>query len=510
MNYCARYLFAILFCAVQISAAAADIALISDSGETRKIADLTVTQNSGDLVFLERSDIERILKEHKLRESGLSGKGIIIIAKILHADIIAILNSSHDNKKTTPSSLRIFNAKNGFCLFDAALPPGIEEAAGFTGKQLKLALKKLVSKNKVKYVSILTVRNAGAPTKYRRRMEHIAMCIERGLIAMPELAVLERSELGMVSRERNISREQYALSPSAQLLDIEFSPAESSEKINLNIYVLDITGRELSRFTFRDCLRVDPDEILKRLAAYFKTAPPGIKTNIRQEAGRFFRQYKFHLRLKEYRAARSELESVIALEPDKLQYRRELMNLISQEAVEANSRFGGFDESIKAAYEVMKIDAEIKKEFPGYTGDPDGLIRIPYGMSHIWSNMNYLSAKQKLAAKKMLDQLRPKFLEGIKRLRYPFDLSDGINSPRELSNYDNYLRESSEHSLYFDYDASMKRHLEIVVEILNAFKEYNRNHSPKTPRALGFMPAISKDFSPPLTGRSKAPRHWRR
>ena len=205
------------------------IALIGDSEKTNQVADMVLAEmaDKDDLEFLERSAIEKVLEEHKLQKSGLSSKQIPVIAKILHTDIFAILSSAQINKKTIPSSLRIFDARNGFCLIDTALPTEMQKCTAF----IRNKLENLPSPKSFKFVSILAVRNVGAPAKYKRQMVHIAMDVERRLIAMPDLAVLERSELGLVNKERKISKKLFKLTPSAYLLDFEFAPAGSVDKL---------------------------------------------------------------------------------------------------------------------------------------------------------------------------------------------------------------------------------------------------------------------------------------
>ena len=147
------------------------IALIGDSKETNQVADMVLAKmaDNDDLEFLERSAIEKVLKEHKLEKSGLTSKQIPIIAKILHTDIFAVLSSAQVNKKTVPSSLRVFDARNGFCLIDTVLPADIEKCADFISSKLQ----NLPNPKSLKFISILAVSNTGAPAKYKRQMAHI-------------------------------------------------------------------------------------------------------------------------------------------------------------------------------------------------------------------------------------------------------------------------------------------------------------------------------------------------
>jgi len=306
------------------------IALIGDSEQTNQVADMVLAKlaNNDKLEFLERSAIEQVLKEHKLQGSGLNSKQIPLIANVLHADVFAVLSSAQVKNKTVPSSLRIFDARNGFCLLDTALPAKAEKCADFVNAKLKSAVKILSDPKSLKFVSILAVRNAGAPEKYKRQMANTAMEVERRLIAMPDVAVLERSELGLVNKERKITGKSFKLAPSAYLLDFEFSPASSADKVDLKVYVLNVSGKELTSFKFPDCLKTPPQQIIKVLAKYLKTSPPLQLSDNKEEARRFWAEYKYAARAGKYDTAEYKLETVIALVPDSPVYRHEMAKYV--------------------------------------------------------------------------------------------------------------------------------------------------------------------------------------
>jgi hypothetical protein len=431
------------------------VALIGDSKKTNQVADLVLAKMSDNdkLEFLERSAIEKVLKEHKLQDSGLSSKQIPVIAKFLHADVFAVLSSAQINKKVVPSSLRVFDARNGFCLIDTALPSEIDKCANFVSTKLKNAVKILANPQSLKFVSILAVRNVGAPKKYKRQMAHIAIELERRLIAMPDVAVLERSELGLVNKERKISNKLFKLASSGYLLDLEFTPASSVNKVDLKIYILNALGKELTSFNFPDCLKTKPQQIIKALAKYLKSSPPQQIASNREEAKRFFQEYKHDTS----DTAKNKLETAIALAPDNPKYLHELANYFQSSMNIRSYREGmqqRFMNALAKARRSMQICDEIKILFPNY----DSGRRIPlYNVAcfNTLSNLNCyygLTDEQKAETQKFLKEFRPKSLRELRNSYKQFDLSDGINSFEELSWYNWYITYSCQTFWYLDFE----------------------------------------------------------
>ena len=386
------------------------IALIGDSKETQQVADLVLAKmaDSNELEFLERAAIEKVLKEHNLQKSGLGSKQIPVIAKILHTDIFAVLSSAQIKKKTVPSSMRVFDARNGFCLIDTTLPPDIEKCSDFVSNKLK----KLPNPKSLKFVSILAVRNAGAPAKYKRQMANVAMEVERRLIAMPDVAVLERSELGLVNKERKISKKLFKLASSAYLLDFEFVPTSSADKVDLRIYVLNASGKELTSFKFPDCLKTEPEQIIKVLAKYLKTSPPVQITDNKEEAKRFFMEYEFFLQTGKYYIAKRKLEAAIALSPDNPDYLYELAKVIetlaSQEALKIVYNYRDrLPLWIDVLKKIVPIYDEIRANHPKYPKELYDINALRAIAAILTLNLDVKESERE-EVRKIMHDLRPK------------------------------------------------------------------------------------------------------
>jgi hypothetical protein len=484
MNMIKAFLKLLLCIGIVVSASAkTKIALVGDSEKTNQIADMALANmaNNNDLEFVERSAIEQVLKEHKLHDSGVTSKQIPMIAKLLHTDIYAVLSSAQVEKKTVPSSLRVFDARNGFCLVDAALPPGAEECVGFVNAKLNNAVKTLADHKKLKFVSILAVRNAGAPEKYKRQMTKIAIELERYLIAMPDIAVLERSELGLINKERKITKESFKLVPSAYLLDLEFSPGAAADKINLKIYILNTAGKELADFNFPDCLKNEPSEIMKALAKYLKAGSPDqITTDSKREAKRFWDEYKFFRQADQYSTAKHKLEAAVALCPDNPDYLYELaefsgyFSLKYYRSCPAN-KSERFMFLLKQVKDAIQIYDEHKANFSNYKKclyRISGIGRMRY---IIFSGASF-NKEQIEETRKVMRELRAKAFPEWRKFGWKADLSIGFSSTGEFKKGFRWLYSGCDLEWFLNYpdyyDYSYRR----TVEVLKATRIFLRKH----------------------------------
>ena len=96
----------LLFAGLTLCAEAKELALIGDD----KICVLLTVELSkdDDLQLLERAEIDKVLKEHKLSENKLAATQLVKLFP--HVDIFAVVRDKR---------LIVFNAQNGFRLMDA-------------------------------------------------------------------------------------------------------------------------------------------------------------------------------------------------------------------------------------------------------------------------------------------------------------------------------------------------------------------------------------------------------
>jgi len=250
------------------------VAVVGDSPDAEKTADmvLTVLSERKDIAVLERGEIDKLLREYKLARTGMTAAELAGFAKIAHVDLFAVINSAVKNKKNVVSSLLIFDAKSGFKLRELGLSGELEKDVKTVSKAISTASTQLHMTPKIIYVAVLAVRNAGVPSRYNPKLENVAGEVRRRLVAAPDIAVLERSRLGLVLKERRLSKEIHKLLPSAYLLDFEFSQGSSAKIVNLKLYLMSPSGKILKEFSYPDCIKESSgivNKIISDLGKYF-------------------------------------------------------------------------------------------------------------------------------------------------------------------------------------------------------------------------------------------------
>ena len=496
-----KTLFLTLFlCGCIQSFAKTKIALIGDSPKTKQIADMILVKqaNNKDIEFLERLEIEKVLNEHKLQYRGLDNKQMPLIARILHADVFAVLSSAKNDGKVEPSSIRIFDARSGFCLMDEPLPVQVENCVGFVSNKLMIAARNLTGRKKMKYVSILSVSNAGAPAKFENKLKQLAVLIERTLIGMPDFAVLERAKLDLVSRERRVTSRNNSLVPSAYLLDLEFVPGGTPDDVILNIYIYDATGKKLKKFKFDNCLERQLPDIIGKLASYFKSKPSVIAAaGNKKEAERFYREYLYNKYCGRLVTAKEKLNVAIAFDPYKPLYLHKLIMLIAEIAQKKTgiSSSQKFDELIVAGHEIIRLGKKLNREFPEYNKPVYPFEAILCAMLNIWNQPGLINKKQQAAAEALASEIRPIHKKQIKRFYWKFDFKDGINSSREFMYWEQYMCRPCRFWFYFNYDKVLEARFKVLTEYFKRNVEFNKKYPKKGCQIPSWLPIDSRKYS---------------
>ncbi len=213
----------IFFLVFSLFAAPVKVALIGDGNLVDPVtAELS---SASDFELLERSGIEKVLNEHKLNTIRLSAG--VLAKHFPHVDVFAVFTSNR---------LVVFNAKNGFRLWD--------DSPENATKKIVAAKNKLAVANPI-YLSIVSVRDVGIPHRLNPKIEEFVTLFEQQLIKSPTIQMLERSHLGTVSDERKLTRKQFALTPSARLLTLEFEPGSEATIVNVKLIVHNLANQKL-------------------------------------------------------------------------------------------------------------------------------------------------------------------------------------------------------------------------------------------------------------------------
>jgi hypothetical protein len=300
------------------------IALVSNekTEALRNVLTLAETQLSevAGIHLLERQAIDRVLAEQKLNLSGLvATEQAIVVGKLLGVDLFAVLEAGMDKKEA--AGLVVFDARTGVRLHDAAMPAGdLDKTVAGTVEAVKAARQKRRAIEKLHPVCLMTVRNADLPRNLDPFCESVGLLLERRLVASPDLALLERSRLEQINKERNLPVD----SPLRQLLasvvtiELEIGVSEDKKGLRGTALLSDGQGKSLGKAAAvvmkRDAAALAEAVFAETARALNAKPTPAEGARVR-EAWRFFREAEFLWEHKDPRRALRAAESAHALEP---------------------------------------------------------------------------------------------------------------------------------------------------------------------------------------------------
>lgn len=194
------------------------------------------------IVLVERSEIDKVLAEQKL--GGLFDVARAVqLGKILRAELFAVLETT---------SIIVFDAETGLRYVDESLsdeandPKAMEKTVENVVGAVKAAVEKRekLEKNKLVTFGVLEVRNADFPAGRDIWCKAMAGLLERELLKSGA-AVLERSRLSLVNRERQLTADgSNKLLASMQLIDLEFTRGEQPQSFRITARIGEKTFRE--------------------------------------------------------------------------------------------------------------------------------------------------------------------------------------------------------------------------------------------------------------------------
>ncbi|MFA6103887.1 MAG: hypothetical protein WCV67_12580 [Victivallaceae bacterium] len=462
-------LILVMFCCMAVNAA--KVALIPAAPELAPVADqaLAAMSNDSGIEFLERAGIEAVLKERNLTAAGLTGSNLVDMGKTIHADLFAVITAKPGKSGAVVSGLIVYDARNGFRLVNAAVAE--QDAVKEIVERLRQAQDIIKYPEKQILLSIVTVRDAGVPEKYKYQTAFITAEIDRQLSSIPGVVMLEREYLDSVNQERQITGQMFKLAPSARLLRLEFSPGSSPEIVNLILRTTNAADKELFRFSLDNGLadsKATATNTVTAMAEYLKVSPRQITVSASEEAARFFAEYQFFSRLGDYAAARRKLNAAIALEPKKLECRLAALALNRDEGYISNSP----QKAIAAITKNLELCQEIEHDFPICRG----LYSYQYFDWNLDNKRQFITRQDRQELAQLTNLYRPKFLEEITRQFYKFDLADGINSFEEWKMYNRYCLDMGRFNLYWDENQWCDFNYQTALKNLELSRIFFRKH----------------------------------
>ncbi len=432
-----KWFVILLLLPLLLCAAPVKLALLGE----RSLCDQAMVELSENDSFelLERSEIDKVMREHQLSSSNLSAG--VLKHYFPHTDLFAVL---------TEKRLVVFHAKNGFRLWDGSPENAAEKI---------LAAKNKLAQEEPLYLSIVSVRDVGVPLRLKAKIEEFVTLFEQELMTSPAIQMLERARLDAVNVERELAGTTFALTPSARLLTLEFESGSEATIVNLKLIVRDLGNKKLTSFDQPDVFNRLPKAVpqLQQELVSFLLKRQSEERNVQNEAERFFAEYQAATSLKE---KKEKLAAALALAPMNEKYRYEELNL-------DGSGWENHIEHLKRCeekYPAFRRDFPQSSRFLAETISPERYINSFNTASE--AQMKWLAA--------YCDRIRP-WHDAELRRELPFD-TDNITSLREMRNFEQYTYRRSNMVMYWDFERGHQAKYEGVVKQIKTLDEFIKKY----------------------------------
>ncbi|MBS1370248.1 MAG: hypothetical protein HPZ91_09875 [Lentisphaeria bacterium] len=333
------------------------IALLTEGDESDRFADLAVAKYGTEFTFVEREEIERLQKEHRLQQFKPA-----VSPGFLKADLLAVIENGRGGKEgeIRPSRLIVFDSSNGLRLLVRPLPDDPEESLAAFGLLLREAMQKTLP-GKAKLLTLAAVRNGGVGEHLEPEIRYVAADLQRRLQYLPGVIVTEREFLDRLLNEAELKGIPAKLPPNDLLLRLEFVPdGGRKEDFRTILRITEATGRLLFSREFSGASRADSGAIAETVADALRIIPSSTPPAAEEEARCFFREAMYQKYQGDPRQAVRRLYSAIALAPAVAGYRTYAIDTLSNELPERNP-----DESIvKILNEIKALDLSYRN-YPG-------------------------------------------------------------------------------------------------------------------------------------------------
>jgi hypothetical protein len=319
-----KALFIIVLAAIALQArgqtnVAVRLALVSESNDASAAADVLTVQLSGhnDLQLLERNEIEKVY-----REQGLSaGNGDYLkLGQMLGADGLLLLNIVRTHQATNLTA-RLIAVKPGVVLTDGSFPWPLKNVADWSESvavYLNSFLQKLalLSKDAIP-ISIVNLRSAVSSTDAAETERQLQLLAIQRLSKEPQLFVLERQKMQLLSEEKVLKSDESAFWNGAYLLDgIVDQNGYSKDLIIINARLTPPKGG-VPLLIEASGSRTNFAEVINHLAAKviqaLKINPTIKEWSAAAEAGQFYDEAKWALRWGVFGEAQAAADSAWAL-----------------------------------------------------------------------------------------------------------------------------------------------------------------------------------------------------
>jgi hypothetical protein len=319
------------------------VALIGNSTEADKIADLALGDfsNHEKITLLERESINKVIKEHKLANWSHNSKDRIQLGKLLNVDLFAVLQVKDERCKFV-----VFDAHSAVRIIDQQFPANsIEQQTNKIVEFLEQATVKLALKNRLRKVTLFSVRNVELPRNADTFCRNLAAKLVRKIGELPNFAVIESRYIGLINKERELTQVIPSLSQASFLFNVDFYQSDIKNKTLIKLAIT-VPGQKSTHFTMNCNLKTlqIPSTKFKEIISYLRQEHQKSKISHKDEAARYHAEFKETFGKKKYAERLSKIEAAVAYDSSNRLYQRNLLQTLAgcalQEYSDKNNQRG--------------------------------------------------------------------------------------------------------------------------------------------------------------------------
>lgn len=286
---------------------------------------------SGDFNLLERQQIDNVLAEQKLSLAGMiDATSAIQVGKILATDLLVLIEGEPNSPQF---GLVIFDPGTGVQLWNAAATSANGEAAAAEiVKAIKASAVKRTDVAHRKTVCIMAVRNGDLSRQFDSLCDAVGRLTERGMVSSPAVAMLERTRLDQVTRERALVGDATArtLLASLVIVDLEIDRGTTASGLKATALLSDSASRSIGKVSVEsrgEDAAALANALVTSLSVNLKTPATAPLDNL-AEAARFCNEALFRISNSDFAHAVAPAEAAHALTPGNLMYRAVLAHCL--------------------------------------------------------------------------------------------------------------------------------------------------------------------------------------
>ncbi len=289
-----------------------------------KLASHVIVQLTKDekLEVLERTDVQRILSEQDLARRGINNaKDALQLGQTLEVDLFAVLQV--DPAYENGVGLVCYDAHSGLRLWDGLVEgEKFEDRSASVASAVSGSAAKQRERNSTKEpltLCFLDVRNTDLPRDMDSTCKLIGMLLERQLLACPTLAVLERSRLEHVNKERTLTTQSDdRIFGSLVCLRLDIGRTGRGDGLKVHIQLQAPDGKKLDQLEALLETR-NPAQaasaLAEKLAPFLNVKQVPTRPNSLAEAALFFHSAKVRSGYGDLPGALNAAEAAHALDP---------------------------------------------------------------------------------------------------------------------------------------------------------------------------------------------------